>query len=204
MLDPEERKKSKKEDMWMALGQIGARMATTPGSLLQAASAGIGEALPGIAAAAKERRGEERAVIKDMLEQERIGNKEVMERANVALDMLKGYNVNEAAFQNQNFQNLLTRLGIDADIMKAKIMAGAGIQEAVIAGSASRYGSDRQVESDKYRYYSGITDAVNKAISRGGPNYGEYVEAVKKGKGNQYINDLWRAYGGGNDPAGLR
>jgi hypothetical protein len=204
MLDPEERKKSKKEDMWMALGQIGARMATTPGSLLQAASAGIGEALPGIAAAAKERRGEERAVIKDMLEQERTGNKEVMERANVALDMLKGYNVNEQSFQDKNFNNLLTRLGIDADIMKAKIMGGAGIQEALIAGSASRYSSDRQVESDKYRYYNGITDAVTKAISRGGTNYGEYVEALKRGKGNQYIDDLRRAYGAGNDPAGLR
>lgn len=46
---PEEMKKARKEDMWMALGQIGARMATTPGSLLQAASTGIQEALPGIA-----------------------------------------------------------------------------------------------------------------------------------------------------------
>lgn len=204
MLDPEERKKSKKEDMWLALGQIGARMAQTPGSLLQAAGAGIGEALPGIAAAAKERRGEERAVIKDMLEQERTGNKEVMERANMALDMLKGYNVNEQSFQSQQFNNLLTRLGIDADIMKAKIMAGAGIQEAVIAGSASRYGSDRQVESERFRYKTSITDAINKAISRGGTNYAEYVEALKKGTGNKYIADLREAYGGGADPAGIR
>lgn len=197
MLDPEERKKSKKEDMWLALGQIGARMAQTPGSLLQAAGAGIGEALPGIAAAAKERRGEERAVIKDMLEQERTGNKEVMERANVALDMLKGYNVNEQSFQNQQFNNLLTRLGIDADIMKAKIMAGAGIQEAVIAGSASRYGSNKQVEAARYSRDAAITDAVNKDISRGGPNYAGYVEAIKKGTGNQFIENLRKAYGGG-------
>jgi hypothetical protein len=127
-----------------------------------------------------------------------------MERANMALDMLKGYNVNEQSFQDKNFTNMLTRLGLDTDIVKAKIMAGAGIQEAVIAGSASRYSSDRQVESDKYRYYNGITDAVNKAISRGGTNYGEYVEALKKGTGNKYIEDLRRAYGAGNDPAGLR
>jgi hypothetical protein len=204
MLDPEERKKSKKEDMWMALGQIGARMATTPGSLLQAAGAGIGEALPGIAAAAKERRGEERAVIKDMLEQERTSNKEVMERANVALDMLKGYNVNEQSFQDKNFNNLLTRLGFDIDIVKANIMAGASIREALIGADASRYGSNKQVEVEKYRRDAGITDAVNKAISRGGPNYAGYVEAIKAGKGNKYITDLWNAYGGGSDPAGLR
>lgn len=197
MLDPEERKKSKKEDMWLALGQIGARMAQTPGSLLQAAGAGIGEALPGIAAAAKERRGEERAVIKDMLEQERTGNKEVMERANIALDMLKGYNVNEASFQDKNFNNMLTRLGIDADIMKAKIMAGAGIQEAVIAGSASRYGSDRQVESERFRQQAGVTEAVREAISKGGTNYGDYMKALTAGTGNQYIANLRAAYGGG-------
>jgi hypothetical protein len=196
MLDPEERKKSKKEDMWLALGQIGARMAQTPGSLLQAAGAGIGEALPGIAAAAKERRGEERAIIKDMMDQERTGNKEVMERANVALDMLKGYNVNEKSFQDQNFNNMLTRLGIDADIMKAKIMAGAGIREALIAGSASRYSSDRSVEGDRYRQQTGILEAVREAISKGGSNYGEYQKALKAGTGNKYISDLRAAYGG--------
>jgi len=197
MLDPEERKKSKKEDLWMALGQIGARMAQTPGSLLQAASAGIGEALPGIAASAKERRGEERAIIKELMGEERTGNKEVMERANIAMDMLKGYNVNEQAFNNQNFNNMLTRLGIDADIMKAKIMAGAGIREAVIAGSASRYGSDRQVESERYRQQTGVTEAVREAISKGGTNYGDYMKALTAGTGNQYIANLRAAYSGG-------
>jgi hypothetical protein len=197
MLDPEERKKSKKEDMWMALGQIGAKMATTPGSLLQAASAGIGEALPGIAASAKERRAEERAVVKELVGEERTGNKEIMERANIAMDMLKGYNVNEQAFQNQNFNNMLTRLGIDADIMKAKIMAGAGIREAVIAGSASRYGSDRQVESERYRQQAGVTEAVREAISKGGTNYGDYMKALTAGTGNQYIAKLRAAYSGG-------
>jgi hypothetical protein len=120
-----------------------------------------------------------------------------MERASVALDMLKGYNVNEQSFQSQQFNNLLTRLGIDADIMKAKIMAGAGIQEAVIAGSASRYGANKQVEAEMYRRDAGITDAVNKAISRGGPNYAGYVEAIKAGKGNQFIADMRKAYGSG-------
>jgi hypothetical protein len=172
-------------------------MAQTPGSLLQAASAGISEALPGIAASAKERRGEERAIIKELMGEERTGNKEVMERANIAMDMLKGYNVNEQAFNNQNFNNMLTRLGIDADIMKAKIMAGAGIREAVIAGSASRYGSDRQVESERYRQQTGVTEAVREAISKGGTNYGDYMKALTAGTGNQYIANLRAAYSGG-------
>jgi hypothetical protein len=135
---PEERKKRKQEDMWTALGQIGAKMASTPGSLLQAASAGIGEALPGIAAAAKERRGEERAITKELLAEERTANKELETRAGVALDMLKNYNSLEQAFQDQNFKNILTRLGIDSELAKARIMAGAGIREALISASAQR------------------------------------------------------------------
>jgi hypothetical protein len=192
MLDPEERKKSKKEDMWLALGQIGARMATTPGSLLQAAGAGIGEALPGIAAAAKERRGEERAIIKDMMDQERIGNKEVMERANMALDMLKGYNVNEKSFQDQNFTNMLTRLGFDTDIVKANIMAAAGIREAIISADASRFGTIKGLEAEKLRSGSALTTAVSEflkspqglmginAARKAGTSDADYISSVRR------------------------
>jgi hypothetical protein len=192
MLDPEERKKSKKEDMWMALGQIGARMATTPGSLLQAAGAGIGEALPGIAAAAKERRGAERAIIKDMMDQERIGNKEVMERANMALDMLKGYNVNEKSFQDQNFTNVLTRLGFDTDIVKANILAGAGIREALIGADASRFGTIKGFEAEQIRAGTALTTALGEflkspqglmginAARKAGITDSDYISSVRK------------------------
>lgn len=135
---PEARKRRKQEDMYMALAQLGATMAGTPGSLLQAASAGIREALPGAAAAAKERRGEERAITKELLAEERMGNKETETRAAIALDMLKGYNTLEQAFQDRNFNNTLTRLGINADLVKARIMAGAGIREAMISAAAQR------------------------------------------------------------------
>lgn len=138
MLDPEEQKKRRQEDMWMTLGQIGARMATTPGSLLQAASTGISEALPGLAAAAKERRAEERAAQQARVAEERTGNKEVMERAGVAMDMLKQFNTLNEAFSNKNFQAMLEREGIDAEIVKARIMAGAGIQQAFISAAAQR------------------------------------------------------------------
>jgi hypothetical protein len=204
MLDPEERKKSKKEDMWLALGQIGARMATTPGSLLQAAGAGISEALPGIAAAAKERRGEERAVIKDMMDQERIGNKEVMERANMALDMLKGYNVNEKSFQDQNFTNVLTRLGFDTDIVKANIMAGAGIREALIGADASRFGTIKGFEAEKLRAGSALTTSVGEFLKS--PQGLMGINAARKAgiSDADYISSVRKALAGGDDPAGIR
>jgi hypothetical protein len=68
-LTPEGLKKAKKEDMWLALAQIGAKMASTPASLLQAASAGIGDALPGMRAAAAERKADQRQMLKNLQEQ---------------------------------------------------------------------------------------------------------------------------------------
>jgi hypothetical protein len=78
---PEALSKRRKEDMWMALGQIGARMAQTPGSIFQAAGAGISEALPGIAASAKERRAEEREIQKGLIDLEQGRNTTAAQKA---------------------------------------------------------------------------------------------------------------------------
>lgn len=78
---PEALSKRRKEDMWMALGQIGARMAQTPGSIFQAAGAGISEALPGIAASAKERRAEEREIQKGLIDIEQGRNTAAAQKA---------------------------------------------------------------------------------------------------------------------------
>ena len=84
---PEARSKRRKEDMWMALGQIGARMAQTPGSIFQAAGAGISEALPGIAASAKERRAEEREIQKGLIDLEQGRNTAAAQKAMQLLEM---------------------------------------------------------------------------------------------------------------------
>lgn len=84
---PEARSKRRKEDMWMALGQIGARMAQTPGSIFQAAGAGISEALPGIAASAKERRAEEREIQKGLIDLEQGRNTAAAQKAMQLIEM---------------------------------------------------------------------------------------------------------------------
>lgn len=147
MLSPEERKKRKQEDLWMTLGQIGARMATTPGSLLQAASTGIAEALPGVRSAASERRGEERTVRQAQVAEERTGNREREARAAVALDMLKNYNTLEQALQNNNFRNLWESLGRETQIRVAQISGMYGLAGAREAASANRFGSQLGYES---------------------------------------------------------
>lgn len=141
ILSPEEQKKRRKEDMWLALSQLGAKMASTPGSLLQAASAGISEALPGAATAAKERRGEERSAQQALVAEERAGNREREARAAIALDMLKGYNTLEQALQNNNFRNLWESLGRETQIRVAQISGIYGLAGARESASASRFGS---------------------------------------------------------------
>jgi hypothetical protein len=84
---PEALGKRRKEDMWMALGQIGARMAQTPGSIFQAAGAGISEALPGIAASAKERRAEEREIQKGLIDLEQGRNTAAAQKAMQLIEM---------------------------------------------------------------------------------------------------------------------
>lgn len=104
-LDPAEQAKRKKEDMWMTLGQIGARMAQTPGSFLQAASAGIGEALPGAREANKERRTEQRDAIKMLAAQEAQTNKGRSEMANAAIAMQEKYGTLALALQDNAFKD---------------------------------------------------------------------------------------------------
>lgn len=146
---PEEQKKRRQEDMWMALGQIGAKMASTPGSLLQAASAGIGEALPGVAAGAKERRAEERAAMQALVAEERASNKEITERADKALDMLKNYGSLSEAMKTRAFQNLWENMGSADRRYVAQVAAAAGIQQSEIAGRYSLAG--QQIGYDERR-----------------------------------------------------
>ena len=134
---PEEQKARRKEDMWMALGQIGAKMASTPGSLLQAASAGIGEALPGVAAAAKERRAEQRGAMQAMVAEERASNKEITERADKALGMLEKYGTLADAMKSRAFQNLWEQMGSADRRYVAQVSAAAGITQQNIAAGAT-------------------------------------------------------------------
>jgi hypothetical protein len=192
---PEERERRRKEDMWMALGQIGAKMATTPGSLLQAAGAGIGEALPGIREAAKERREDERAAFKALLDEERATNKEISEQADKALEMLKQYNSLEAAFQETNFRNVWEKMSSADRRYVAQVSAAAGIRSSEISASASRFGSLMALEREESARNRDVIKAVQ-SYTQSGPGYAEYIRAVQGGRGPEYLEQTYRALGG--------
>jgi hypothetical protein len=85
-MTPEALARRRKEDMWMALGQAGARIAQTPGTLLQAIGAGVGEAIPMARESAKERRAELFEMYKARAMQEGLNNKQASEVAKMETD----------------------------------------------------------------------------------------------------------------------
>ena len=186
-MSPEALKSRRKEDMWMALGQIGAKMATTPGSLLQAAGAGIGEALPGIAAAAKERRGAKRALTKELLSEERLSNKELADRFNTSLDMVvKGIIPLEEAFQDRNFRDRWETLGRDSQERIAKINAAAGVTSTGISAAAQRDVGAMGLQERRGAFFSNTLDDFRKGAATD-PEYLRVVKAKGVNAGQQYL-----------------
>jgi hypothetical protein len=208
-MSPEALKARRKEDMWMALGQIGAKMATTPGSLLQAAGAGIGEALPGIAAAAKERRGAKRALTKELLSEERLSNKELADRFNTSLDMVvKGIVPLEEAFQDRNFRDRWEKLGRESQERIANINAAAGIQSQQISTSGQIKVGGMDLEARKGAFFTSALDDFRKNAATD-PDYLKIVTAKGLNAGQDYLygkaqEATNRAYGGSGDPLNLR
>jgi len=193
-LDPAERERRRKEDLWTAIGQFGARMASTPGSLLQAIGAGVSEAVPTLASAARARRGEEREVRQAMLAEERTGNQELTGRAAVALEMLGQFNSLAEARQNREFENyyrtldrasqeMLQRASIAAGIRQAQISTAGGITQARIAAAAG-------TERERRALMNTVIETINEMTRPGGAMYAPYTQAVTAGKGREFLRDL--------------
>ena len=107
---PEAQKKRKKEDMYMALAEIGANMAATKSpSFLQAAGEAMKTALPGVAASAKERRQDQKDALKQSVDME------LMQYG------IKTKTVDAAIKLNQDFQELVSK-GMDRKQAWAKAM----------------------------------------------------------------------------------
>jgi hypothetical protein len=110
-MDPAAQKKRRDEDKYFALAQLGATMASTPGSLLQAFSAGVGKTLPGLQESAKARRAEQRDAIKTLAAREDMTNKQVTDAFRLANEMQKAY----GGFMDAEAQRKLTREMNEAD-----------------------------------------------------------------------------------------
>jgi hypothetical protein len=191
-LTPESIRKAKKQDMWMALGQIGAKMATTPGSILQAASAGIGEALPGIAAAAKERKADQRQLLKNLQEQEGLTNKEAKEAANIALDMQTKYGTLYQALQDTSFKERWAQMDDATRRYVAKLTAQSSAYSSLMGYRGTMGAADLALTREYLNQDSMARKSVDDLIGPAGALAFQYGEAVKAGKGESFYQGLLR------------
>jgi hypothetical protein len=200
-LTPESIKKAKKQDMWMALGQIGAKMATTPGSILQAASAGIGEALPGIAASAKERKADQRQLLKNLQEQEGLTNKEAKEAANIALEMQTKYGTLGLALQDQSFKERWAQMDDATRRYIGKLTADSSAYSTRMGYLGTMGAANLALTREYLNQDSMARKSVDDSIGPGGALAFQYGEAVKAGKGGEFYQGLLRN-ALGRDPIG--
>jgi len=193
-LDPEERKRRRQEDMWMTLGQIGARMASTPGSLLQAASTGIAEALPGVRTSASERRGEQRAARQALVAEERLANREVSEEADRAVQMLQNFNSLAEALSSQTFNDRWQQLSSADRRYVADVAAAANITTQGMAGEAQRDVARIGSAAEDRRFNFQVNQMVREMIGPNGDYRAAYLQTPDSEK-RAFVTNLRRMLG---------
>jgi len=152
-LSPEAQKKRSNEDKYFALAQLGATMASTPGSLLQAASAGINKALPGLRESAKERRAEQRDAIMARAQQEGLNNKESLDFTKLVLEGT-----------NKFGQFDVNRLDRDQKKELSVYEQDMANYRARLAAEADKYRADQTGKTQK-DYFAGLTGNIIKQVS---------------------------------------
>jgi hypothetical protein len=175
-LTPEGQKKRRDEDLGAFLMNFGANLASTPGSFLSAAGESLKAATPGLQESRKERRADQRQMLKNLQENEGLSNKEAKEARNLALDMQIKYGSLAVALQDTAFKNLWQQMDDNTKRYVAKL-----------SNEASRYGSDRQYDAsvvglnrENARITQLAVKSVDDKIAQGGELQPEYLNAPNK------------------------
>jgi hypothetical protein len=157
-MSPEAQKKRRDEDKYFALAQLGATMAGTPGSLLQAFGAGVGKALPGLQESAKARRAEQRDAIKTLAAREDMTNKQATEAFRLAGELQKAY----GGFMDAEAQRQLSKDMADAN-NKTQILA----QQIATQGQKDVAGINKNAQLDYFTKQEAnlIKDVKAKAVA---------------------------------------
>jgi hypothetical protein len=150
ILSPEGTRKRRQESKWFALAELGATMASTPGSLLQAASAGIGAALPGLKEASKELRAETRDAIKQLALSEGESNKQALESAKIGVEGQGKYGEFAEAEAKRVTDKKIAELNAATDIKQSQIAAAGSL--AAANATAAGYGRslDKQAQQQVF------------------------------------------------------
>lgn len=139
--------KQRKEDKWMALAQLGFGMAASNSPyFLQALGASAAAALPGMAAAKKEREARKRQAISDLAEAENITRRDAMERVRFGQEYAStqlGLKKDDLARGLEQWKTLTSERGATE---RANISAGATLGAARINAKSYQDYADKQEE----------------------------------------------------------
>ena len=161
MRDPEERRKQRREDMWMTLAQIGATMASTKSpNFLQAAGEAISAALPSAAASAKERKEAERDAVRGLMEVNKLRRgeaKEVLTYANQAygteLEAETQQATREAQAAGQEADRTARReevqMQINAKLKAAGIAASSKDKDIMTVAVMNKFAQLKQINGER-------------------------------------------------------
>jgi hypothetical protein len=168
ILSPEGQKERRDESKWFALAQLGATMASTPGSLLQAASAGVKSALPGLKDASKELRAETRDAVKQLLVDEGMRNKDALDAAKAGIEGQGKYAELSDAVAKRIADRGIAELNAATDLKRTQMQVAGTL-------GAARIGADAARESNPIKL---VSDIVSKASA-------EAQDAVDKWRTSQ-------------------
>jgi hypothetical protein len=150
LLSEEGQKKRRNEDMNYFLMNFGAKLASTPGSLLTAAGKAAGETLPGLQEATKERRAEVRDALKQLAADEGMTNAE--QRAFVLKGMEGRGEAGEIAegFAQRKAAQDIAQLDARTDLEQSRIAAAGSV--AAANATAAGYGRslDKQAQQQVF------------------------------------------------------
>ena len=188
-LSPEAQKKRADEDKYFALAQLGATMASTPGGLLRAFSAGVGKALPGLRESAKERRAEQREAIIARAQQEGLNNKEARDMYGLIMD-----GTGKAG------QFDVDRLNRDQRERIAKYEQKGANWRAIVAAEADKYRADKQSTTQR-DYFAGLTGNIIKQTAAAATAQLPQLRSDLTSEVGVAHNQLKMAVSGGNKKA---
>ena len=189
VLSPEGQKKRRDEDKYFALAQLGATMASTPGSLLQAASAGINAAIPGLRSASKELRAETRDAIKQLALSEGESNKQALESAKMGIEGQGKYaDAAEAAAKRIADENLAF-IREKGDTARAVMQIAGQKDVAGIYARAQEGSNPLKLAADiQGKIQAEAQDAVNKAMENELPAFTPEQKAAQDARRQQLFN----------------
>jgi hypothetical protein len=214
-MTPEALARRRKDDMWMALGQAGARIAQTPGTLLQAIGAGVGEAIPLARESAKERRAEMFEMYKARAMQEGLDNKQASEVARSIMEGTAEVGKVRAKALDRDQQLAVQRMSDEAAMARTREQGRSAL---AVEGARSRSYTDyadkqaiaaqraQETEARKYAAAAAEKALFNAAVGKSGKDKvvigGKEVtlDDARRMLMNQFYNEYMEIGGGAGDP----